>query len=356
MKQRVLVRDAGGSTCSSVDLARCGSASRGSPSRCRAAEAVQVVGHGRPLGSRSTLVVPRRAGARGRAGGARDRCAARRRSGVYAKAPRIDRSSSLGSSSSASASSACVARTTRSKRRTSPSSVRSSTPSASRRERCRTGRPYPRESEAIEHGAHVRVRAPGDRAPAVATEARACRGCSKKRIAYAAGNVERALRCGRPERRSKRDEEVTAEAPRVAAVVDVLARASAPRSRPRRGAAAPCGASGRSPTGATRTAGSAVAAAARTAAVPTYSSPHAPQLTENDISDRLRTRRRARGTAGRAVGSSRSLWTMKPVSSGVAVVHDGVHVTAGARVALEDLTSCARDSTYAAPSPRRRRR
>ena len=141
--------------------------------------------------------------------------------GVYSNLPRIERSSSLGSSSSASASSACVATTARSKRRTTSSSVRTSTPSlvaaqAANRE-VRVG-----ESEVSTHGLHVGVRATRDRSPAmtpkpehpvIVEEADRVRG----------RDVERPARCGRPEGRSQRDDEVTAEAPRVAPFGQVVA-------------------------------------------------------------------------------------------------------------------------------------
>ena len=96
--------------------------------------------------------------------------------------------------------------------------------------------------------------------------------------------LERPLGGGRPQRRGERDEVVRAEPPRVAAAPSRTRRASAPRSPPRRATAAPSAATGRPRRGARGTAGRPLRRGWANGRLPDHSRPHAPQLTENDIS------------------------------------------------------------------------
>ena len=107
---------------------------------------------------------------------------------------------------------------------------------------------------------------------------------SKKRIAYAAGKLERPLGRRRPERRGERHEVVRSGSAASTRARSRTPRASAPRSRPRRASAARCGASARPRRGARGSAGRPPAGAVRTGGVPTTRGRSWPQLTENDIS------------------------------------------------------------------------
>ena len=170
----------------------------------------------------SSPVVPGRPGAPARGAGTTRPCAGRHRSPCTRTLPSSRRSSSVGSSSSASAWSAWVATTTRSNRCAAPSSVRSSTPSGAAPDAAHR-RPVRTPPEPLGDRVDVRPAPARDACASESGRSRASRGCRRTGSRSAAGNSSARAGRGRPERGGERDEEVAAEALRVAVLVEVAA-------------------------------------------------------------------------------------------------------------------------------------